>query len=159
MNLIGVQKAGPGEQQAVMDLLTGKFWPEHRLGTRQLAMAPQKIATNISNEMASGVVYIADDGNELVGTIGLHPFAPWWTDETILADGWFFIAPEHRRTNAARLLLRMAEEHARDDGRIATIGVFNSHDSDRKEQFFERLGWKRIGGWYMLDPALPREPL
>lgn len=150
--MVLVRTATLQDGPAVHKLLTEKFWPEHRLGETGLPYSPQKVAENIRNEILSGVILLAYVGDELVGSLALHPFAPWWTEETILADGWFFVAPEHRRTRAAVALLEAGRDYAKRVGKLMTIGVFNSHDSDRKEMFFERQGFGRIGGWYMYEP-------
>lgn len=149
--MIEYRIANMEDGQRLIDLLLGKFWPEHKLGGRQLAPDIPKISRTIIDEMLNGTVFIAISDGKAVGSLGLHPFSPWWTSEQILADTWFFVDPEYRSKGVAKELLAMGKQFAIAQGKPMTVGVYNSHDSDRKDAFFRRSGFEMIGGWYLAN--------
>ncbi len=145
------RRAVAGEEGRVFDFLLHGFWPEHRLGKWQLPPDAEKANAWIKQIFTEGVVFLAETATSLAGSIGVHPLAFWWTAETVLVDGWFFVVPEFRRKGAAKQLLAMAKEHAELERKPLIISIFNSAQLARTEAFYERCGFERVGSWYLTD--------
>lgn len=145
------RRALPLDAEGIMFLLLEKFYPEHRIGKRQLRLDLSKVVQTITNQLETGTTFIAEIGGEVVGTLGLYTMAPWWSDEYTLVDQWFYVAPEVRHRGVARRLLAMAKDFAAASRLPLIVGVYNSHDAERKDAFFIRQGFEPLGGWYIMD--------
>jgi len=97
--------------------------------------------------LRESVLFIAFDGTTPIGFVQLYPLflsvgmRRFW----LLND--LFVMPQARRTGAARLLMRRAEQHARETGAAGLTlstaadnataqALYISEDYDRDEQFF-----------------------
>lgn len=103
----------------------------------------------IANGLASCKKFVALDGEYLAGILALRE-GPWWfSHERFIGDLVFYVRPSHRASRAALLLLKKAKEYARLRGLPLMMAVVSGVDVDRKDQFFMRQDFKKVGGVYM----------
>lgn len=104
----------------------------------------------IANGLASCTKFLALDGdNYIAGILALRE-GPWWfSKEHFIGDLVFYVRPSHRASKAATLLLKRAKEYAKIKGLPLMMAVVSGVDVDRKDQFFARQNFKKVGGAYM----------
>jgi GNAT superfamily N-acetyltransferase len=132
----------------IVELLAGHFVPEHKMGPLSainvnLEKGIQWVVFNV-NQMAFGV----EDEGKLVGSIGLHRTSPWYSDSEYLADGWFYVLPEYRKTGVGKMLIDAAKKFAEEAKLPLIVGVFTSEDADTKAQVMQKLGLSMVGGLF-----------
>ena len=132
----------------IVELLAGHFVPEHKMGPLSainvnLEKGVQWVVFNV-NQMAFGV----EDEGKLVGSVGLHRTSPWYSDSEYLADGWFYVLPEYRKTGVGKMLIDAAKKFAEEAKLPLIIGVFTSEDADTKAQVMKKLGLTMVGGLF-----------
>lgn len=132
----------------IIDLLVTHFVPEHKMGPLSainvnLEKGVQWVVFNV-NQMAFGV----EEDGKLVGTLGLHRTSPWYSDSEYLADGWFYVLPEYRKTGVGKMLIDEAKKFAEEAKLPLIIGVFTSEDADTKAQVMQKLGLTMVGGLF-----------
>jgi len=93
-----------GDLKKVVELLAGHFVPEHKMGPLSainvnLEKGLKWVVFNV-DQMAFGV----EDDGKLVGSLGLHRTSPWYSDSEYLADGWFYVLPEYRKTGVGKMV-------------------------------------------------------
>jgi hypothetical protein len=66
----------------------------------------EKLTTAISMSLHRGVVLVAEVDGHIIGSIGGMETTDWWSDEKYLADMWFFVYKEHRKSTAAIKLVK-----------------------------------------------------
>lgn len=132
----------------IIDLLVMHFVPEHKMGPLSainvnLEKGLKWVLFNV-NQMAFGV----EENGRLIGTIGLHRTSPWYSDSEYLADGWFYVLPEYRKTGVGKMLIDEAKKFAEEVKLPLIIGVFTSEDATTKAQVMQKLGLTMVGGLF-----------
>jgi len=132
----------------VLDLLVAHFVPEHKMGPLSainvnLEKGVQWVIYNVG-QVAFGV----EDEGKLVGSLGLHRTTPWYSDSEYLADGWFYVLPEYRKTGVGKMLIDAAKKFAEEVKLPLIVGVFTSEDADTKAQVMQKLGLSMVGGLF-----------
>ena len=132
----------------IVDLLVIHFVPEHKMGPLSainvsLEKGLKWVVFNV-NQMAFGV----EEDGKLVGTLGLHRTSPWYSDSEYLADGWFYVLPEYRKTGVGKMLIDEAKKFAEEAKLPLIIGVFTSEDATIKAQVMQKLGLTMVGGLF-----------
>ena len=132
----------------VLDLLVAHFVPEHKMGPLSainvnLEKGVQWVIYNVG-QVAFGV----EDEGKLVGSLGLHRTTPWYSDSEYLADGWFYVLPEYRKTGVGKMLIDEAKKFAEEAKLPLIVGVFTSEDANTKAQVMQKLGLTMVGGLF-----------
>ena len=109
----------------------------------------EKLTSVISDALHRGVVIVAEVDGKIVGSIAGMETSDWWSDKLYLADLWFFVYKEHRKSKAAIKLVRSFLEVGREAKVTVKLGHVYSGDIDRKDNFYERLGMSKVGSLYM----------
>ena len=109
----------------------------------------EKLTSVISDALHRGVVIVAEVDGKIVGSIAGMETSDWWSDKLYLADLWFFVYKEHRKSRAAIKLVRSFLEVGREAKVTVKLGHVYSGDIDRKDNFYERLGMAKVGSLYM----------
>ena len=110
----------------------------------------EKALTRIVNAIHRGVVLVAlsDDQKALMGSVGGICTVDWYGDAEFLGDLWFYVRREHRSSRAALALMRRFRDAAKQMRVPLRMAVFNGNDVERKDRFFERVGFRKVGGFY-----------
>lgn len=97
----------------------------------------------IVGEMADGSI-----GGVLAVRVARFPHSK----RDYLADLWYFVAVEARRTGLARRLLEAARDYAAKCGLPALFAPMAGTDPVKVDRFYSILGFHRIGGVYLWTP-------
>lgn len=143
-----VRLATLDDYPVIWDLLTQRFYKEHQQHNAQFRLDDDKTKAYIEYHLKHGFVWLTNDN---LGSLSLSLREAWWSKDCFLADGWFYVAPEVRSIRVTKALLAEAEKTAERLSIPLIVGVFNSHDAERKHNLFRRLGFAPLGGWYILD--------
>lgn len=135
--------------EKVIKLLAGHFVPEHKMGPLSainvnLEKGVKWVVFNV-DQMAFGVM---NDEGRLVGSLGLYRTSPWYSDSEYLADGWFYVLPEYRKTGVGKMLIDEAKKFANEVKLPLIIGVFTSEDAETKAQVMQKMGMTMVGGLF-----------
>ena len=141
-------KNDEADLKKIVDLLVIHFVPEHKMGPLSainvnIEKGLKWVVFNV-NQMAFGV----EEDGRLIGTIGLHRTSPWYSDSEYLADGWFYVLPEYRKTGVGKMLIDEAKKFAEEVKLPLIIGVFTSEDATTKAQVMQKLGLTMVGGLF-----------
>ena len=109
----------------------------------------EKLTNALSNALHRGVVIIAEVDGKIAGAIGGMETADWWSEEKYLADLFYFVYKEHRKSRIAVNLIKNFMEVGRDAEIKVKLGHVYGLDGDRKDNFYERLGLSKVGSLYM----------
>ena len=108
----------------------------------------EKLTSAINNALHRGVVVVAEIDNKIVGSIGGVETSDWWSSEKYLADLFFFVYKEHRQSTIAVKLIKSFMEIGKKANMKMKLGHVYSGDGDRKDKFYERLGYVKAGSLY-----------
>ena len=108
----------------------------------------EKLTSAINNALHKGVVIVFDVNGKIAGSIAGVETSDWWSSEKYLADMWFFVYKEHRRSNIAAKLIKSFMRIAKEAQFKIKLGHVYSGDGERKDKFYERLGLSKVGSLY-----------
>jgi GNAT superfamily N-acetyltransferase len=108
----------------------------------------EKLTSAINNALHKGVVIVFDVNGKIAGSIAGVETSDWWSKEKYLADMWFFVYKEHRRSNIAAKLIKSFMRVAKKAQFKIKLGHVYSGDGERKDKFYERLGLSKVGSLY-----------
>ena len=108
----------------------------------------EKLTSAINNALHKGVVIVFDVNGKIAGSIAGVETSDWWSKEKYLADMWFFVYKEHRRSNIAAKLIKSFMRVAKEAKFKIQLGHVYSGDGERKDKFYERLGLVKVGSLY-----------
>jgi GNAT superfamily N-acetyltransferase len=114
-----------------------------------LPFSADKTAWFLKQAIERRLVIAVEEDGELVGGVALYESAPLYSVETGLYDMGFYVKEEYRRSRAAVLLRDAAKAIAADMGKPLLLGVSSGADLDRKDKFFTRAGFRRVGSFYL----------
>ena len=109
----------------------------------------EKLTDMINASLHRGVVIVAEVDGRIIVSMGGMETSDWWSDKLYLADLWFFVYKEHRKSRVAIKLVKSFLEIGRDANISVKLGHIYSGDIDRKDKFYERLGLSKVGSLYM----------
>ena len=112
-------------------------------------MKKDKVMNMITLAITRGVVYVATEKNKILGSIGGMSTSDWWSTDEYLADLWFDVFPEHRKSNIAIKLVKTFINYGKEVKLKIKLGSVYSGDLRRKDNFFNRLGFVKAGSLYL----------
>ena len=113
-------------------------------------ISSEKLINKISEAVHRGVVFVATtDENGIIGSIGGHVGSDWWSEEKFLADNWFYVHPENRKSRAGYLLIKEFMNVAKEAKIPLRLGHIFSGDLERKDKFYTKLGLIKAGIVYV----------
>lgn len=113
---------------------------------------PNKAFQELYTCIAHGAAYMVYRDGELVASAGLRPMIPWYSDEEVFCDQWFYVRKDCRSDGRLlRALIKEAQSLANDTG----VGVqLKIYDPDRpprskttavaEDFFFKPIGKSRV---------------
>jgi GNAT superfamily N-acetyltransferase len=130
------------------DLLTA-FANEHQLGALSAKEYNPDKAISWIVENVRCATWVAECGGNVIGSLGLRLTSPWYSHKEYYSDGWFYVAPDYRRSHAGTLLLEEAKKFSLEMGKPVVIGLFTMDDPELKIKLLRRKGFKLIGGTFV----------
>lgn len=100
-------------------------------------------------DKALALVAETDDG-VIAGGLALDDEAPRYSKSRALWDIGFYVAPEHRKSRAATLLIYAAKAIAADMQLLLFVGVSSGFEIERQDKFFTRAGFQKFGSMYLM---------
>ena len=107
-----------------------------------------KLIAAISKCIHDGGVLVAEVDGRIIGSIGGAEMTDWWSDKKYLADKWFFVYRQHRKSTSDTLLSKKFMKIGQEAGVPVKLGHVYSGDIDRKDNFYERLGLCKVGSLF-----------
>jgi RimJ/RimL family protein N-acetyltransferase len=124
------------------------------LGSISLPLRPSEEYTlkTVAKLMDTGVVLVAEnEAGDLMGTIGgtisFHLFDP---DRLVLAELWWWVAPEYRGSSAGLRLIQAFRERGLQDVDLVTMSTLETTHPGVGEHL-ERMGFQRREQAYIMD--------
>jgi len=110
----------------------------------------EKVIRYIADHIINGRGYVVRLNNDIIGAALVKEADYWFSKETFLNEGVFYVSAKARRTPAAKLLLNELKAYARELNLPLMIGVTTGDRLKAKDKFFEMNSFKRVGGMYVL---------
>jgi len=110
---------------------------------------PEKLFMTIKMALEEGIVFVAEKGNRIVGSIAGLISSDWWSEKEFLKDLWFYVFPENRKSNIAIKLVKSFIKFAKSVKLKIKVGHVFSGDIERKDKFFKYLGLEKAGSLYV----------
>ena len=107
-----------------------------------------KLISVINTAIHKGIVLLAEVEGKIIGSLGGMPNSDWWSEEKHLGDLWFYVYPEKRNSRAAIKLVKTFINIGKEINMKVKLGHFYSGDMERKDKFFDRLGFIKTGSLY-----------
>ena len=112
-----------------------------------------KVKAEVAEAIDGHLVHVITKGDgQIVGSIGLMLWEPWYSSDKCLSDRWIFIVPEHRNYRAFLSLIRCAAERAEALCVPLVVSLYSTKDTERKERLFGREMDQVIAAWH-LEPG------
>ena len=108
-----------------------------------------KILHMIKHMIDKGIVLLAEDKGKILGTQAGNFSSDWWSEEKFLADTWFFVHPDARKSRAAIKLVKCFIKIGKELKVKVKLGHVYSGDLDRKDKFFNKLGFMKAGSLFV----------
>lgn len=150
--------AGPSDAEQVLELCHA-LYRENGNGV-SLRLSPEKLAAHVEagcNGNCGIVGVIGDPGRQLIGTIGIFLFQPWYSDEWMLSEYWTYVRPEHRAGGrCAEALFAFASAHRKHMiertgiNFVLDISLLSEDRLAAKERYWSRRA-RKIGALFVID--------
>lgn len=132
--MIYVRSATADDLPALMEMLV-EFHAENGL----FALDMDRTVATVHDILRRGLIFLAFDGHDLVGTLAIAPAQVWYSSEIFLEECWMYVRPRARRSTALLKMLRRAMRVADDKGWPITFQIVTATDLDRKSRPFRRM--------------------
>lgn len=101
----------------------------------------------INNTLQRGIVFVAEEGGKIIGTIGMGVTHFPWNDEIeILTNEWLHVDKQYRKDNVASKLIDKIKQFADERKIIVVINVINDKEVKKVDRFLEMKGMRYMGG-------------
>ena len=108
-----------------------------------------KLINKISHLIHNGLILVAEKDKKIVGSIGGQIVEDWWSDEKYIADAWFYVYKNNRKSTIAIRLLKSFMKITKEAKLKLRLGHIFSGDMDRKDKFFTKIGLQKVGSTFM----------
>ena len=110
-----------------------------------------KILENIVFYIKHNFVIVLEKENIIVGTLAATIDDTWYSDKKFLRTLWLHVHPKHRSYTAFRAIMLVLKEYAKKHNLTTILEVMQGKDVFRKHNAFLKLGYKNIGGTYIIN--------
>ena len=108
------------------------------------------LARKVDNVIKNGIVFVTYNNEGFItGSIGGIYANDWWSDEKHLSDLWFFVSKNYRKSRAGLMLVKNFINYSKSVNIPVRLGHVFSGDIERKDKFFERLGFVKAGSLFV----------
>jgi len=109
-----------------------------------------KVTDAVVYAMKTGVVIVAiNEEKKLVGSIGGVASDDWFSKEKVLGDLWFYVLEKWRNTKTALSLIKEFIKVGKEAKLKLKLGHIYFGDIERKDNFYEKLGFVKAGCTYV----------
>ena len=110
-----------------------------------------KALENIVFYIKNSFVIVVEYENIIVGTLAATVDETWYSDKKFMRTLWLHVSPQHRRFSIFRSLMIVFKEYALANKVTAICEIFQGKDVERKNNAFIKLGFKVIGGTFIVN--------
>lgn len=113
-----------------------------------------KVSETVSRCVVQEIVFVVrspEDERVIEGVIVCEHASPWWTDDVMLHQLFFYTKPSKQRLKVLNTLLQAVEEY----GKLTNVNVVQDIIGKRfstKGKILEKRGYTLHGGSYILTP-------
>ena len=111
----------------------------------------KKALENIVFYIKNSFVIVVEYENIIVGTLAATVDETWYSDKKFMRTLWLHVNPQHRRFSIFRSLMIVFKEYALANKVTAICEIFQGKDVERKNNAFIKLGFKVIGGTFIIN--------
>ena len=111
-------------------------------------LSERKVLDVIKSAMEKGIVIVAEVEGKIIGSLGGMTNSDWWSEQKHLSDIWFYVSPDKRNSRAAVKLVKCFIKIGKEIKMKVKLGHYYSGDIERKDKFFDRLGFVKAGSLY-----------
>jgi len=111
----------------------------------------KKALDNIVFYIKNSFVIVVEYENIIVGTLAATIDETWYSDKKFMRTLWLHVNPQHRRFSIFRSLMIVFKEYALANKVTAICEIFQGKDVERKNNAFIKLGFKVIGGTFIVN--------
>ena len=111
----------------------------------------KKALDNIVFYIKNSFVIVVEYENIIVGTLAATVDETLYSDKKFMRTLWLHVNPQHRRFSIFRSLMIVFKEYALANKVTAICEIFQGKDVERKNNAFIKLGFKVIGGTFIVN--------
>lgn len=94
---------------------------------------------------------VIDKDGEIAGIMTLKTQVFPWSKLTFISERILFVKIEHRKSRFGYLLVAASKKIAKSLNTPLIVSSFNGIDLEKKTLFYNRMGFKQLGGMYMYN--------
>ena len=111
----------------------------------------KKALENIVFYIKNSFVIVVEYENIIVGTLAATIDETWYSDKKFMRTLWLHVHPKHRNYSIFRSIMVVFKEYALTRKVTAICEIFQGKDVERKNNVFTKLGFKNIGGTFIIN--------
>ena len=111
----------------------------------------KKALENIVFYIKNSFVIVVEYENIIIGTLAATVDETWYSDKKFMRTLWLHVNPKHRNFRIFRSIMIVFKEYALANKVTAICEIFQGKDVERKDKAFNKLGFKVIGGTYIVN--------
>ena len=140
-----IRRAVPEDVSEIHKMLIDMF---NRIEVPASPLSERKVLDVIKSAMEKGIVIVAEVEGKIIGSLGGMTNSDWWSEQKHLSDIWFYVSPDKRNSRAAVKLVKCFIKIGKEIKMKVKLGHYYSGDIERKDKFFDRLGFVKAGSLY-----------
>ena len=111
----------------------------------------KKLLDHIIFYIKNSFVIVVEYENVIVGTMAAAVDETWYSDKRFLRSLWLHVNPKYRNFHIFRAMMIVFKEYAQSKRLTALCEITQGKDVERKHNAFIKLGYKNIGGTYIIN--------
>ena len=140
-----IRRAVPEDVSEIHKMLIDMY---NRIEIPASPLSERKVLDVIKSAMEKGIVIVAEVEGKIIGSLGGMTNSDWWSEQKHLSDIWFYVSPDKRNSRAAVKLVKCFIKIGKEIKMKVKLGHYYSGDIERKDKFFDRLGFVKAGSLY-----------
>ena len=140
-----IRRAVPEDVSEIHKMLIDMY---NRIEIPASPLSEKKVLEVIKSAMEKGIVIVAEVEGKIIGSLGGMTNSDWWSEQKHLSDIWFYVSPDKRNSRAAVKLVKCFIKIGKEIKMKVKLGHYYSGDIERKDKFFDRLGFVKAGSLY-----------
>ena len=140
-----IRRAVPEDVSQIHKMLIDMY---SRIEIPASPLSEKKVLDVVKSAMEKGIVIVAEVEGKIIGSLGGMTNSDWWSEQKHLSDIWFYVSPDKRNSRAAVKLVKCFIKIGKEIKMKVKLGHYYSGDIERKDKFFDRLGFVKAGSLY-----------